>query len=192
MFGIYSNQRLSENERRLLNSNPDDLNWYCVIVQTIFKDRRVFQIRQDIELPQDDDDNGVVLMFEDSDVVYLKSIEREVTQDDFQSITKVCTFLADKFKRPISAYIPCAPFKNLDFDVEKNGREITMFFSCLDVDDGEEIIDRLETKLKNHEEFTIHDSIEHMLLPYRGYKDRDVFYEKLHHYRQLIEEFDFN
>ena len=192
MFGIYSNQRLSENERRLLNSNPDDLNWYCVIVQTIFKDRRVFQIRQDIELPQDDDDNGVVLMFEDSDVVYLKSIEREVTQDDFQSITKVCTFLADKFKRPISAYIPCAPFKNLDFDVEKNGREITMFFSCLDVDDGEEIIDRLETKLKNHEEFTINDSIEHMLLPYRGYKDRDVFYEKLHHYRQLIEEFDFN
>lgn len=192
MFGIYSNQRLSENERRLLNLNPDDLNWYYVIVQTIFKDRRVFQIREDIELPQDDDDNGVVLMFEDSDVVYLKSIEGEVTQDDFQSITEVCTFLADEFKRPISAYIPCAPFKDLDFDVEKNGREITMFFSCLDVDDGEEIIERLENKLKNHEEFTIPDSIEHMLLPYRGYKDRDVFHEKLRHYRQLIEEYDFD
>lgn len=192
MFGIYSNQRLSENERRLLNLNPDDLNWYYVIVQTIFKDRRVFQIREDIELPQDDDDNGVVLMFEDSDVVYLKSIEGEVTQDDFQSITEVCTFLADEFKRPVSAYIPCAPFKDLDFDVEKNGREITMFFSCLDVDDGEEIIERLENKLKNHEEFTIPDSIEHMLLPYRGYKDRDVFHEKLRHYRQLIEEYDFD
>lgn len=192
MFGIYSNQRLSENERRLLNSNPDDLNWYRVIAQAIFKDHRFFQIRQDIELPQKDDDNGVVLMFEGGDVVYMKSIDGEVTQKEVDSINEVCTYLADKFKRPIKAYVPCAPFEQLDFDIEKNSREVIMMFSFINVDDGEEIVDRLETKLKNHEEFTIHDSIAHMLLPYTGYKDREVFYEKFNHYMKLVEEYDFN
>lgn len=191
MFGVYSNQRLSENERKLLNSNPDDVNWYCVISQSIFRDGRPFQIRQDIELPQKDDDNGVVLIFEGGDVVYMKSIESEVTKEEFDSITEVCTYLGDKFKRPIRAYVPCAPFKHLDFDVEKNGRDITIIFSFLNVNDGEEIIDRLESKLKNHEEFTIPDSIDHMLLPYTGYKDREVFYEKLNNYMQLVEAYEF-
>lgn len=192
MFGVYSNQRLSENERKLLNSNPDDLNWYCVIARTIFKDSRFFQVRQDMELPQKEDDNGVVLIFEGGDVVYLKSIEGEVTQEEFDSITEVCTFLADKFERPIKSYVPCSPFKSLDFDVEKNGRKITIFFSFINSDDGEKIIDKLENKLKNHKEFSIQDSIDHMLLPYIGYKDKDIFYEKLHHYRKLIEEYDFD
>ena len=72
MFGVYSDKRLSKKEQEILNSNPDDYNWYCVIVQGIFKDRRFFQVRDDIELSQDD--KGSVLVFEGGDIVYIRPL----------------------------------------------------------------------------------------------------------------------
>lgn len=191
MFGIYSNQRLTENESKLLAQNPDDLNWYYVIVRVIFKEYRFFQVREDIKLPQEEDDNGVVLIFEGGDVVYFKTIDGEVTEDDVKSISKVCTYLEEKFNRPVKAYVPCSPFEKIDVDVEIDSKEITMFFSYLYGDDAEEVIDKLEGKLKNNEEFTIPDSIDHMILPYRGYKNKRVFNEKFKHYMELIETHDF-
>lgn len=192
MFGVYSNQRLSENETKLLYMNPDDLNWYCVVVQTVFKDNRFFQIREDIKLPQNDDDNGVVLIFEGGDIVYFKSIDGEITETEVESITNVCTYLEEKFNRPITAYVPCSPFKNLNIDFEKNGKDITIMFSYLLVDDAEDIVDKLENKLKNNEEFTISDSIDHMTLPFRGYRDKQVFEEKFKHYMELVETHNFD
>ena len=189
MFGVYLNKRLTENEQEILNSHPDDYNWYCVIVQCIFKDYRFFQVRDDIELPQEDD-NGSVLIFEGGDVVYLKSIDGEVTAEEVESISEVCEFLYEKFNRPIKAYIPCAPFKKIDINLEKNGKEITLFFSYIKVETGEKTIERLENKLKNHEEFTILDSIDHMLLPYTGYANEKEFYEKFRHYKELVETYD--
>lgn len=32
MFGIYSNQRLTENERKILYEHPDDYNWYIDVI----------------------------------------------------------------------------------------------------------------------------------------------------------------
>lgn len=49
MFGIYSRQRLSEKESKILKSNPDDYNWYCVMLQKIFEDDRFFQVREDMK-----------------------------------------------------------------------------------------------------------------------------------------------
>ena len=69
MFGIYSRQRLSENESKILKSNPDDYNWYYVMLQTLFEDDRFFQVREDIEVPKKEDDDGVVLILEGGDVV---------------------------------------------------------------------------------------------------------------------------
>ena len=189
MFGIYSNKRLTESERNVLNSNPDDYNWYCVIVQSIFKNGTFFQVREDIKLPQKEDDNGVVLFFEREDVVYLKSIDGEVADEEVESILEVCKFLLEKFGRPITAYIPCRPFEKINVDVVKDCSDITMIFSYIKVDNGEKIIERLENKLLRNEKFTVPDSIDHMLLPYTGYKNKEVFEEKFKHYMGLIESF---
>ena len=189
MFGVYLNKRLTKKEQELLNSHPDDYNWYCIISRCIFKDSRWFQVRDDIELPQEDD-NGSVLIYEGGDIVYVKSIDGEITDDEVESISKACEFLYDKFNRPIKGYIPCAPFKDINVDVERNGKDITLFFSYINVNDGEKIIERLENKLKNHEKFSISDSIDHMLLPYTGYANKEDFYEKLHHYNELVETYD--
>lgn len=191
MFGVYSNQRLSENEQKLLKSNPDDLIWYWVISQSLFRDFRFFQIRQDIELPQKEDDNGVVLIYEGGDVVYFKSIDGEVTEEEVESISRVCKFLEVKFNRPITSYVACPAFKEINVDLEEDGTHIAIGFSCLLDADGEEVIDRLENKLKNNEEFTFRDSIDHMTLPFMGYKDKEAFDEKFAHYMEMVETHDF-
>ena len=74
-------------------------------------------------------------------------------------------------------------------DVVKDGSDITMIFSYIKVDNGEKIIERLENKLLMNEKFTVPDSIDHMLLPYTGYKNKEVFEEKFKHYMGLIESF---
>ena len=65
-----------------------------------------------------------------------------------------------------------------------------MFFSFIGVKDGEEIIERLENKLKNHEKFTVPDSIDHMLLPYIGYANKEEFYDKFNRYKELVEAYE--
>lgn len=189
MFGVYSNQRLTENESKILKHNPDDYNWYCVIVQSIFKDERFFQVREDIELPQDDDDNGVVLIFEGGDVVYLKSIDDEVTDEKLESIYNVCRFLEDKFNRPINAYVPCTPFKDLDLKFKTDVGNVTIFFSHINTQNAELLIDKLSEKLQNDEAFTVSDSIDHMLIPYTSYRDKKVFDEKYQQYMKLVDEY---
>lgn len=192
MFGIYTNQRLSENERKLLHLNPDDLNWYCVILKTVFRDDRFFQIREDIKLPQDEDDDGVVLIFEGGDVVYFKTIIGEVIEEKVESIFKVCKYLEGKFDRPITAYIACSPFRDVDVSLDDDNSHVTMIFGCLPLEDAEEIIDRLQNKLKSREVFTIADSVDHMTLPFCGYKDKEAFDEKFAHYMEMIETYEFD
>ena len=189
MFGIYSNMRISEAESKILKHNPDDYEWYCVIVNTIFRDKRYFQVRGDIDLPQAEDDDGVVLMFQGGDVVYFKTIDGDVTDEEMKSVYDVCSYLEDMFKRPIKAYVVFPSDGKVKSDGIDGDGNVTMVFSTLKNDDGEEIIERLEKKLKNHEEFTISDSIDHMLLPYGGFKNKKVFAEKYEHYMQLVNEY---
>ena len=190
MFGKYSNQRVSETESKLLCKEPDDFNWYAVYLTAIFKDSRNFEVREDIRLPQsDDDDNGVVLIFEDREVVYFKTLDRDVTEEEVISILEVCNYLEGLFNSPIKAYVVCRPDVKRDVgDVEGEG-DVTIIFSFLMEDDGEKIIEKLEAKLKSKEEFTISDSIDHMLLPYTGFKDKKIFQEKFKRYMQIVNEY---
>lgn len=189
MFGVYSNQRLTENERKILDGNPDDYNWYCVVLNAAFKDDRFFQIREDIELPQEENDNGVVLMFEQGDVVYFKTVDGDVGDEEFSSIIEVCTFLEEKFKRRIDVYVLCP--SGTKFCVEPQNSKINarIFFTSIVTDNGEEIIERLEAKLDSHEYFNISDSIDHMLLPYLGYKNKEKFRQKLQEYMKKVDEY---
>ena len=189
MFGIYSNQRLSENERKILKSNPDDYNWYCVMLNVFFKDYGFFQVREDIEIPQKEDDEGVLLM-SDGKIIYFKTIDCDITDEVVNSILEVCTNLEDLFNQPITSYVLYPPDCDVLFDCEKinPGKNVIKFCTGSN-QNGEKIIDRLEVKLKNHDEFTISDSIDHMILPYIGFKNSDVFEKKYENYMKLIEEY---
>ena len=192
MFGIYSRKRLSENESKILKSNPDDYNWYHVMLQTLFEDDRFFQVREDIEVPKKEGDDGVVLILEGGDVVYFRTIDGNVNDEVMDSIIEVCSYLVDKFDRRVDAYVVCPTNRTFDVDEKKVELRIRIYFSSLAIHNGEEIIERLENKLKNHEEFTISDSIDHMLLPYTGYQDKKAFEEKYQHYMNLIETYEDN
>ena len=189
MFGRYSNQRISEAESKILWKNPDDYNWYTVYVRTVFKDSRLFEVREDLDLPQSDDDNGVVLMFEGGDPVYFKTLDGDVTEEEVESIFEVCSHLERTFNRPISAYVVCHPDVEVKVEKRIEGEgDVTIFFSFMPDCEGEETVERLEDKLKSNEEFTVSDSIDHMLLPYMGFKDKKTFHEKLKRYMALVEE----
>lgn len=189
MLGIYSNQRLSEAESKILKGNPDDYEWYCIYLNVIFRDRRFFQVRQDIELPQGEDDDGVVLILQGGEVVYFKTLDCDVTDEEVQAVYEVCSYLEGLFNRPIRAYVVFPPDGEVKAEKIDGEGKVTIVFSTLKSDDGEEIIDRLEAKLRNHEEFTYQDSIDHMLLPYTGFKDKEVFQEKYKKYMALVSEY---
>lgn len=190
MLGIYANKRLSEAETKLLNQNPDDYIWYSAYVQTVFRDPRFFQIREDIKLPQNDDDDSVVLLFEDGDIVYFKTMDKSPTNDDEKAIFEVCLYLEDLFKRPIKAYVVCPSDVMIDMSQTKfvGKGDVAIYYGVLKNNTGEEIIERLENKLKNGEKFTINDSIDHMLLPYSGFKNKEEFNKRFEHYMRLVNE----
>ena len=188
MFGIYSNKRISEAESKILKSNPDDYNWYCVYVNSIFNDDRFFQVREDIELPNNEDDEGVVLMFQGGDIVYFKTLKGDVTEEVLHSVYEVCSYLYNMFHSMIMAYIVFPPDCEVKARKIEGDSSVIMFFSAMQNDNGEETIDKLEKKLKNREEFTYLDSIDHMLLPYFGFKDKQVFQEKFENYMDFVNE----
>jgi hypothetical protein len=189
MFGVYSNRRLSEAERKLLCNEPDDSIWYSMIMTNLFRESRFFHIREDIELPQSEDDDGVVLIYQGGDVVYFKTLDGNITKEVHQSVFEVCSYLEEMFDRPITAYVALQYDAELESaDIECEG-DITILYAALRNDDGEEIVERLHGKLKNHEDFTIQDSIDHMILPFSGYKDKKVFKEKFNEYMNLFNEY---
>ena len=191
MLGIYSNKRLTVNERAILHLNPDDYEWYMVVLGQVFKDHRFFQIREDIELPQKDDVDGVVLMLEGGDPVYFRTLNEDLTEEDTRSIYDVCSFLEEKFDRSVDAYILCKP--DCQVSVSKSGNckgRIRMFFNFICTGDGEEILERLSAKIKNGEKFTVEDSFDHILLPYVGYKNKEDFEEMYRRYMDCINSYD--
>lgn len=188
MFGIYSNKRLTENERAILHLNPDDYNWYMVILSQAFKEHRHFEVREDIEVPQNEGDDGVVLIFEGGNPVYFRTLNEDLTVEDTETIFKVCSFIEEKFDRPVDAYVLCKP--DCEVSISKGSDNckgnIRIFFNFICTKDGEEIIDRLMAKLKNKEKFTADDSFDHMLLPYVGYVDKKDFEKKYVRYMECI------
>ena len=59
-------------------------------------------------------------------------------------------------------------------------------FSAIKSDDGEEIIEKLEEKLDSNQKFTFEDTVDHILLPFTGYNDKDVFEKKFKHYMNKV------
>lgn len=183
MFGVYSNQRITEAERKILYGDPDDYIWYMVYLKSVFKDARPFQVREDIELP--DNGEGVIVMFP-GEVAYFRTLTGDATQREADEITRVCLYMEDLFGCPINAYVVCPPDAIISVDGLEGEGHVTINFSILMNDDGERIIDELQGKLENHEEFTVDDSASHMLLPYTGFKNKAEFREKLKHYTDLV------
>ena len=105
MFGIYTNKRISEAESKILYGNPDDYCWYMLYLNQLFNENRPFEIREDIEIPQNEDDNGIVLMFQGQNPIYFKTIDGDVTYQVSKDVYKVCSYLEELFKCPITAYV---------------------------------------------------------------------------------------
>lgn len=191
MFGIYSNKRLTENESAILHLNPDDYNWYMVILSQAFKEHRHFEVREDIEVPQNEGDDGVVLIFEGGNPVYFRTLNENLTLEDNETIFRVCSFLEEKFGRSVDAYVLCKP--DCEVSVSRSGNckgNIRIFFNFICTHDGEEIIERLMAKLRNKEKFNFDDTVDHMLLPYVGYVDKKDFEEKYVHYMECVESYN--
>ena len=104
------------------------------------------------------------------------------------SIIEVCSHLESTFNRPISAYVVCPPDVEVKVKRIEGDGDVTIFFSFMPDCEGDKTVERLEAKLKSDEKFTVSDSIDHMLLPYMGFKDKKTFHEKLKRYMALVEE----
>ena len=159
-----------------------DSLFYKVIFSIVFNDFDSFEVRRDIEIPKNKKENGVVISFDDGRIVYFKIQTEKLSDDEFESILKVCYFLQDKFGGTIESYVLCQPeieFREYD-GIKRDG--IILNLSTLKYYDGDATLEKLENKRKNKEKFTIQDYISHLLLPFMGYKDIDVFLPKLQHY----------
>ena len=168
--------------RKALFMDADEKLFYNVILSVVFNDFEPFQIREDIEIPDKHGEKGVILSFDDGRVVYFKIQNEKLTDEEFESIVKVCYFLQDKFGGSIESYILCQPdveFRSYD-GINREG--ITLKLSSLKYYDGDATIEMLENKRKNKEKFTFQDYICHLLLPFMGYKNLDEFLPKLQHY----------
>lgn len=186
MYELYTNQRISDEERKILHQHPDDYLWYGVIIGKLFDKHQRFEVREDIKLPQKEDDDGVVLIFEDGTVTYFKTSIGIMTDEDYKTMKKVCKYLLKKFKQPIDVYIACSPNSKINFSELPYDYDIKVTYSSIPIKKGDEIIEKLESKVKNHEEFSIMDSIEHMLLPFIGCENQKNFMKKYTQYMKNV------
>ena len=186
MFGCFSNIRLSEQERKILKDEPDDAIWYSMVLGNLFKDNRRFQIREDIEVPKKEDDDGVLLMMEDGSIVYFRTSDGVFDNGEYNYMIGVCSWIVNKFHRPLNVYMACDSRPQMSFDSKNEGVVAKIVLSRFITGDNEKIIDRLVHKLENNEEFDYGDSVDHMLLPFGGYKNKSVFDKKYAHYMDLI------
>ena len=176
---MFNNQK---NRKEILSGSDDDLIFYRIAMVFIFNVFTLFEIRDDIKLPQQKDDGGVVLSFDDGRIAYFKIQEKKLNDEDFESLLNVLYFLKDKFGCSIDSYLLCFPDVEFDqFNGFDNG-EISFNFSSLKDYDGDAIVEMLENKRKNKIKFTLLDHVCHFLLPFMGYKDKNEFLSKFHNY----------
>lgn len=102
-----------------------------------------------------------------------------------EKVSKVCSFIENTFNCPFKVYVACRTNFCINHD-EDFGISSNVYFARIYAAVAEKIVDELESKLVANEEFTISDSINHILLPFLSYKDKDVFEEKYAHYMDLI------
>ena len=185
MFGYYIDRKFNDKETKILDSKPDDYIWYMIVNATLFKDTRFFEIRDDIKIPNDND--GRVLIYEKGDVVYSKTLDQKDLDEEIKEIKKSCSYLADLFEDHIDAYIAHTANCKRDMVKECDDINCTIHLKSSDKNNGEEIISKLENKIKNNEKFDTEDSVDHILLPFIGSDDLKSFNKKYSHYMAFFE-----
>ncbi len=175
-------QNRTEGIKNILYGGSDDTIFYKVVLSFVFNDFESFEVRKDIKIPNNESSDGVVIAFNDGRIIYFKTQSNPLTDEEFESILKVCYFLQDRFGGEIDAYILCYP--KVEFrmytGIKRDG--ISIVLNTLRHYDGDAVVEMLENKLKNNEQFTFQDYVCHILLPYFGYKNLDEFLLRFQHY----------
>ena len=190
MFGCYSNNRLSEQEKKILKEEPDDAIWYSTLLRCLFKDNRSFQIREDIKVPKKDDDDGVLLMMEDGTIVYFRTSHGIFDNEEYNYLIGICSWIVNKFHCPLNVYMACDSEPEISFDAGDEGVDAKIVLSRFFTGKNEKTLDRLIHKLENKEEYDYNDSVDHMLLPYGGYKNKEIFDKKYAYYMDLFNSYN--
>ena len=187
MFGYYTNIQLNENERKILKSAPDDYEWYMAMIKGVFNDERMFEVREDIKVP--DDGDGVVIIFERGCITYFKTIRGTVTVKELEKVSDACSYLEKEFKSDINSYVLCTP-QEVDYIQDMDNTKHSITISQIRDPHGEETIEKLENKLINNIPYTYEDSINHFMLPFLGWPDTDSYREKYEQYMKLVNSYD--
>lgn len=175
-------KRNFEEMTNILLGGNDNTIFYKVALAFAFKEFGSFEVRRDIEIPKKDKDCGAAISFDDGRMGYFKIQSDQLGDEEYESILGVCYFLQSLFGCPIDAYVLCRP----EIEIRPYGGivcdDIALRLTSLNNCNGDEIVDELESKRKNKIRFTFQDCVHHILLPYMGYGDRDVFLPKYQHY----------
>ena len=110
----------------------------------------------------------------------------DLTRDEFNSILENCCFLKEKFGGDIKAYVIYRPEIEIDDTFELHEDNVEIHIASLKSVDGDYILDRLHSKIKNKEDFTLEDQINHLLLLYMGHKSWDEFLPKYQQYMMAV------
>lgn len=176
-----------EGTSNILSGGSDDTIFFKVVLSFVFNDFESFEVRKDIKIPKKQDSDGVVIAFDDGRITYFKTQKDPLTDEEFESILKVCYFLQDKFGGTIDAYVLCCP--EVEFrpytNIKRDG--ITIVLNTLRRYDGDATLEMLENKVKNNEKFTFQDYVCHILLPYMGYSNREEFLHRFQNYMKEVQ-----
>ena len=171
--------------KEILCGGRDVKTFYMIVLAFAFNDFASFEVREDIEIPSDD---GVVLVFREGRIVYFKTQRNELSNEIFDSILDVCYFLKDKYGCPVDSYVLCHPDVKLKSYGGAERGNVVIHLSSLESYDGDSVLEVLENKKINNEEFTFEDNVNHILLPFMNYRNKNDFEFKLRRY--LFESMD--
>lgn len=160
----------------------DDALFQRVVLQAVFREKEPFEVRKDIEIPNNENSNGAVISFDDGRIGYFKVQSDLLSDDEYESILEACYFLQDKFGGSIVAYILCRPEVEIRpyEGIQRDG--ITLMLTGLLNYDGDAILEMLENKRRNGLKFTPQDHVFHIILPFMSCRDRETFLPKYQHY----------
>lgn len=186
---MYDNLTLTKKVRKgrlksplnVLMGGEDDTIFYKAALTFVFCEFESFVVIKDLKIPQKDEKNGVVIVFDDGRISYFKRQSNQLTDTEYESILEVCCFLKDTYGGSIEAYVLCSPeVEIMPYDgIERDG--IALILASLADCDGDAAVEMLENKRRNGQRFTFQDHVCHLLLPFMGHRDRDEFMPKYQH-----------
>ena len=161
-------QDRKSSSKNILCGGDDDKIFYKAAMAFVFDEFESFEVRKNIRIPKKEDDDGVVLIFDDGRIAYFKTQSNQLTDGEFESVLRVCYFLQDTYGGSIEAYVFCRP----EVEIRSYGRierdGIALILSTLRDFDGDAVVCMLENKRRNQEKFIFQDYVCRILLPFMG------------------------